>query len=121
MLKKIGFTSKILCYVKDEGTNLGTMTTTLKSIISCKHSTCLPHFDAPPHSLKDSNVSPKVETTKEKGIRVHSLTRNTSKVERRVGALGWGRGLGRVISESITHMNLHKPNNKLVSAWLEHF
>jgi hypothetical protein len=34
-------------------------------------------FDAPPHSLKDSNVSPKVETTKEKQVGVHSLTHST--------------------------------------------
>jgi hypothetical protein len=35
-LEKFGLTFKILCYVKGEGTNLGTMTTTLKSIISCE-------------------------------------------------------------------------------------
>jgi hypothetical protein len=29
--------------------------------------------------------------------------------------------LGWMISRSIIHMNLHIPNNKLVSAWLEHF
>jgi hypothetical protein len=40
------------------------------------------------------------------------------KVEGRAGALGWG--LGRLTSKSITHINLHKPNNKLVSAQLEH-
>jgi hypothetical protein len=34
LLEKFGFTLKVLCCVKDEGTNLGTMTTTLKSIIS---------------------------------------------------------------------------------------
>jgi len=33
--------------------------------------------------------------------------------------VGWG--LGQVTSKSIIHNNLHKPNNKLVSAWLEHF
>jgi hypothetical protein len=55
------------------------------------------HFithDAPPHSLKNSYVSPKVETIKKEGIGVHSL---------------------------VIHMNMHKPNNKLVSAGLEHF
>jgi hypothetical protein len=30
-------------------------------------------------------------------------------------------GLGRLTINSITHTNLHKPNNKLVDAWLEHF
>jgi len=30
-------------------------------------------------------------------------------------------GLGRLISNSLTHTDLHKPNNKLVSVWLEHF
>jgi hypothetical protein len=35
-------------------------------------------------------------------------------VEGHAGAPGWG--LGRVTSGSIIHMDLHKPNNKLVSA-----
>jgi hypothetical protein len=35
MFEKFGLISKVLCYVKDEGTNLANMTTTLKSIISC--------------------------------------------------------------------------------------
>jgi len=35
-LEKFGFTLKVLCYVKDEGTNLETMTITLKSTISCE-------------------------------------------------------------------------------------
>jgi len=43
----------------------------------------------------------------------HSLAHNTLKVEGRVGALV--TGLGRLTSNSITHTNLHKPNNKLVS------
>jgi hypothetical protein len=30
-------------------------------------------------------------------------------------------GLGRLASTSITHTDLHKPNNKLVSAQLKHF
>jgi hypothetical protein len=34
-------------------------------------------------------------------------------VEGHVEALGWG--LGRVTSKSITHTDLHKPNNKLVN------
>ncbi len=33
----------------------------------------------------------------------------------------FGMGLRRLTSNSITHMDLHKPNNKLVSAQLEHF
>ncbi len=33
---------------------------------------------------------------------------------KRAGALGWG--LGRLTSNSITHTDLHKPNNKLVCA-----
>ncbi len=78
-----------------------------------------PPCDTPPHSFKDSNASPKVETMKEEGIGVHSLACNTLGVEGHVEALGWG--LGWMISGSIIHKNLHKPNNKLVSAWLEHF
>jgi hypothetical protein len=44
---------------------------------------------------------------------------HTSGVEGCVGTRGWE--LGRVTSKSIIHTNLHSPNNKLVSAWLEHF
>jgi hypothetical protein len=29
--------------------------------------------------------------------------------------------LGRLTSNSITHTDLHKPNNKLVNVWFEHF
>jgi len=45
MLEKFGLTSKILCNVKDERTNLRTMTTTLKSIISCKTCNLFAPFD----------------------------------------------------------------------------
>jgi hypothetical protein len=48
-----------------------------------------------------------------KKIGACSLARSTSRVERCVVALGWG--LGRMTSGSIIHMDLHKPNNKLVS------
>jgi len=75
-------------------------------------------FDAPSHSLKDSNVSLKVKI-KEKIVGVCFLTRNTSGVKGCAGALGWG--LTWVISLSIIHTYLHKPNNELVSGLLEHF
>ncbi len=80
-----------------------------------------PHisYDAPPSSLMDSIMSPKVKTTKGKGVGVRSLARNTSGVEGRAKALGWG--LKRLTSNSITHINLYKLNNKLVNAWLKHF
>jgi hypothetical protein len=42
--------------------------------------------DAPPHSLKDSNVNPKMKTTEEEGIGVRSLIHNTLKVEGCAGA-----------------------------------
>ncbi len=48
------------------------------------------------------------------GVGARSLARNTLGVEGRVGALG--HGLGRMTSKSITHTDLHKLNNKLVSA-----
>ncbi len=44
--------------------------------------------DAPPHSLKDSNANPKVETTKEKKVGVCSLAHNTLGVEGRARAPG---------------------------------
>lgn len=48
-----------------------------------------------------------------KELGVCTLSHSISGVEGRVGALGWG--LRRMTSESIIHMNLHRPNNKLVS------
>jgi hypothetical protein len=48
------------------------------------------NINAPPHSLKDSNASPKVKTIKEKGIGVHSLMHNTLGVEGCAGAPKWG-------------------------------
>ncbi len=59
-------------------------------------------------------MSPKVKTTEGEGVGARSLVHSISGVEGRAGALGWG--LGRVISNSIIHMDLYKPNNKLVSA-----
>jgi hypothetical protein len=47
------------------------------------------------------------------GVGAHSSGCNTSGVEGHVGAPGWG--LGRLTIMSITHIDLHKPNNKLVS------
>jgi hypothetical protein len=75
-------------------------------------------YDAPAHSLKDSNVS-KNENSGKKWIGGCSLIHNTSGVERHVEGLKLGQG--RMTSESVIHENLHKLNNKLVSAWLEHF
>jgi hypothetical protein len=45
MPEKFGLISKVLCYVKDKGTNLANMTTTLKSIISCEALSLLVPFD----------------------------------------------------------------------------
>jgi len=61
----------------------------------------------------DSTTSPKVITAKG-GVGARSLIPNTSGVKGRVGAPKWG--IGRLTSKSITHTNLHKPNNKLVNA-----
>jgi len=69
--------------------------------------------DTPPSSLMDSTTSPKLKTTKGEGVGARSLACNTSRVEGRVGAPRWG--LGRLTSKSITHTDLHKLNNKLVS------
>jgi len=59
-------------------------------------------------------MSPKMKTTEGKGVGVHSLARNTLGVEEHARALGWG--LGRMTSKLITHTDLHKLSNKLVSA-----
>jgi hypothetical protein len=61
----------------------------------------------------DSITSPKVKTIEER-VGVRSLVCNTSGVNECVGALG--SELGILTRKSIIHMDLHKPNNKLVSA-----
>jgi hypothetical protein len=70
--------------------------------------------DTPPNSLKDSNVSPKVKIMEKEIVRVQFLARSTLGVKGMSEALGWG--LGRMISESIIHIDLHKPNNNFVNA-----
>jgi hypothetical protein len=60
-----------------------------------------------------------METMEEETIGVHSLVRNTSGVEGRARAPGWG--LRWVTIKSIIHMNMYKLHNKFVSVWLEHF
>jgi len=62
----------------------------------------------------DSTGSPKVKTMEGKGVGARSLACSISGVKGHHGALGWG--LGRLKSNSIIHRDLHKPNNKLVSA-----
>ncbi len=79
-----------------------------------------PH-DAPPSSncLMDSTTSLKVMAVEGEKVQACSLAYNTWRVEGRVGALRWG--LGRLTTKSIIHKDLHKPNNKLVNAQLQHF
>ncbi len=73
----------------------------------------------PPNFLKDSNASLKVKTMEEARVEGHSLVHNTSGVK---GACQSSRiGIRMNDNMSIIHNNLHKPNNKLVSAQLEHF
>jgi hypothetical protein len=49
--------------------------------------------------------------TLEGGVVVHSLARGTLRVKGRARTSGWG--LGRLTNNSITHTDMHKPNNKL--------
>jgi hypothetical protein len=70
--------------------------------------------DTPPSSLMDSTTSPKVKTMEEERVGACSLAHNTLGVEGHVGAPG--SRLGRLTNKSITHINLHRPNNKLVNA-----
>jgi hypothetical protein len=57
--------------------------------------------------------NPKVKTTKGKEVGIRSLAHNSSGVEGCTGTPGCG--LGKVTSRSIIHMDMHKPNNKLVN------
>jgi len=64
-------------------------------------------------------MSPKVTIVEGEGVGAHSLACSTSGVEGCIGDSKWG--LRRLTSKSITHTDLHKPNNKLVSVELERF
>ncbi len=74
-------------------------------------------IDTPPSSLMDSIVNPKVKATKG-GVRARSLAHNTLGVEQVLELWDETR---KNEKKSITHTDLHKLNNKLVSAWLMHF
>jgi hypothetical protein len=69
---------------------------------------CTPKF------LDGLTASPKVKIVEGEGVGACSMARNASKVEGCAWAPGWG--LGRLTRNSITHMDLHKPNSKLVNA-----
>ncbi len=71
-------------------------------------------FDTLLSSLMDLIASPKVTTMEGEGVGVRSLVCSILGVEGCVKAPGWGPG--RLTSKSISNMNMHKPNNKLVSA-----
>ncbi len=72
--------------------------------------------DAPQHSLKDSNASPKVKITKKEGVGVPSLARSTLKIKGHVRTLGWG--LGRMTSESTIHTNqTNQTTSWLMRSW----
>jgi hypothetical protein len=47
------------------------------------------HYDTPPSSLMDSTASPKVKTTKGKGVGARSLARSTLGAKGRAATLGW--------------------------------
>jgi hypothetical protein len=57
-------------------------------------------------------MSPKVKTMKGEGVGHATLARSTSRVEGRIRA----PGLRRLTSKSITHVDMYKPNNKLINA-----
>jgi hypothetical protein len=73
-----------------------------------------PSTDALPSFLDGLIASPKVHTTKREGIGACSLAYSTLGVKGHAGIPRWG--LGILTNNSITHTNLQKPNNKLISA-----
>ncbi len=76
-------------------------------------------LDAPPNSWIDSTVSPKVKNNRR--TRNWGTFHGSQHFKGRGPCWSSGMGLGRMTSMSIIHMDLHNPNNKLVSAQLEHF
>jgi len=75
-------------------------------------------IDTTPHSLKDSN-----ESKSENNRKIRSWGVPPTLKHFRGKGVCWSSGIGLkiMISGSIFHMDLHSLNNKLVSAWLEHF
>jgi hypothetical protein len=67
------------------------MLTPLKQIEK-EYEMLITKIDAPPGSLMDSMVSPKVETVDGEGVQMCSLAHNTLEVKGRPKALGWGLG-----------------------------
>jgi hypothetical protein len=67
-----------------------------------------------PKLLGGLTANPKVKTIEGEGVEARSLTHNTLGVKGRVRASR--QGLRRLTNNSITHTDLQKPNNKLVSA-----
>jgi hypothetical protein len=59
------------------------------SIFFCPYCKAQINFDAPPNSLRNLSVGPKVKQQKNKGVGPHSLTRNTLRVGGHVGAPRW--------------------------------
>jgi hypothetical protein len=72
-----------------------------------------------PHVPLWTHYKSKGEDNKRRRSWSRSLVHNISGVEGRAGVPRWG--VRRLTSNSFTHTDLQKPNNKLVSAYLEHF
>jgi len=62
----------------------------------------------------DSTTNPKVKTTEGEGVGARPLACSSLGVGGCAKALVWEPR--RLVSKSITHTDLHKPNNKLISA-----
>ncbi len=72
-----------------------------------------------PKLLNKIKCESKVNIVEEWEVGIHSMAHSILGVEGRARAPG--SRLGIMTKKSITHTNLHKRNNKLVSASLEHF
>jgi hypothetical protein len=73
-------------------------------------------FLCAPNSLRDSNVSPKLNTTEGQGVRACSLARSI--IEGYRGMLELRDGTRKKWQASLTHTDLHKTNTKwLVHSW----
>jgi hypothetical protein len=67
--------------------------------------------DAPPNSLKDSNVNLKMETMEEKRVRVHSLACSISKVKMACQNFGIGT---RTNDKRVNYSYQHAPTKQQV-------
>jgi len=86
----------------------------ISNFCSCENNNGIVVFQRTPSSLMDSIANPKMKIVEGERVGAFPSSHHFGGKGACAGTLGWG--LRRLTNNSITHTDLHKPNNKLVSA-----